>query len=297
MSSALSEEPASGSGIRRRTLLSSAGLIAFATTMVDELFAASALAAAASAPDFFFPCTMRYPVTSPFGNRIHPITHQETFHYGVDHGAPANTPLFATAPGNVVFAGTNGGFGNQVRIDHGVWGGRRFISSYSHMPNGAIAVSASQEMSVGDRIGSVGSTGQSTGPHCHIEITIDGTAVDPSPYITNAPLNPGAPVTPPPGESTAMSLPRLVRVVDTTAPHGMDGLVSYFFPDRVIRTVNDSQIYALGRVWGLLEAGQNWTAVVEDISWNEFALAQDEVNASRTTTRGEYVAAIVDALK
>ncbi|WIJ46182.1 M15 family metallopeptidase [Curtobacterium citreum] len=91
--------------------------------------------------------------------------------------------------------------------------------------------------------------------------------------------------------------PRLVRIVDTGAPNGMNGLVAFFFPDRVVRTQNEAQINSLGRAWGLLKPGQKWTDVVDNLVYGEYAAGETEINSSRTTTRTEYVNAIVAALK
>lgn len=120
------------------------------------------------------------PVTSPFGSRTDPITGTSTQHNGVDFGGSTGSPIYAAADGEVIFAGwSSGGCGNTVAISHG--GG--LSSRYCHQADGAIQVSAGSTVSRGDRIGGVGSTGRSTGPHLHFSIAKNGVFVDPFNYI------------------------------------------------------------------------------------------------------------------
>ncbi len=112
-------------------------------------------------------------ITSPFGYRYHPILHTRKLHTGVDIAAPIGTPIFAVGGGCVVWASRRGGYGNCVIIDHG--GGRATL--YGHMS--AIAVHAGETVSRRQVIGYVGSTGVSTGPHCHFELRINGEPVNP----------------------------------------------------------------------------------------------------------------------
>lgn len=90
--------------------------------------------------------------------------------------------------------------------------------------------------------------------------------------------------------------PRFVRINDASAPNGLNGLVAFFFPDRVVRTQNVAQILSLGRAWGVLKPGQNWVDVVDDLNYGEYIAGETEINNSRTTTRTEYVNAIKAAL-
>ena len=112
-------------------------------------------------------------ITSPFGWRIHPITHMRRLHTGVDIAAPYGTPIHATGGGEVIYAGWRGGYGNAVIIDHG--GGRATL--YGHMSS--IAVATGQVVAKEQVIGHVGSTGVSTGPHVHYELRINGVPVAP----------------------------------------------------------------------------------------------------------------------
>jgi murein DD-endopeptidase MepM/ murein hydrolase activator NlpD len=112
-------------------------------------------------------------ITSLFGSRAHPIIRLFRFHKGIDIAAPKGTPIRAAADGRVIANGWNGGYGQQVRIDHA--GGLE--TSYSHMS--AIAAAAGSFVRRGEVIGYVGSTGLSTGPHLHYEVRRGGQLVDP----------------------------------------------------------------------------------------------------------------------
>lgn len=116
-------------------------------------------------------------VTSPYGYRIHPILHTKKFHSGVDIAAPTGTPIVAANEGTVIFSGNRGGYGKCVIIDHG--GG--IITLYGHCNE--LSVSSGQSVSRGSTIATVGSTGRSTGPHCHFEVRINGSTTDPMAYL------------------------------------------------------------------------------------------------------------------
>jgi murein DD-endopeptidase MepM/ murein hydrolase activator NlpD len=115
-------------------------------------------------------------ITSPFGWRIHPITHSRRMHTGVDLAAPIGTPITAAGGGEVIFAGRKGGYGNAVMIDHG----HGKTTLYGHMSS--FCVRAGEVVARGQLIGRVGSTGFSTGPHCHFEVRINGVPVNPLAY-------------------------------------------------------------------------------------------------------------------
>lgn len=112
-------------------------------------------------------------ISSNFGLRMHPILGYARMHRGVDFRAGHGTPILAATDGRVSFAGWAGGYGRQVRIGHA--GG--LTTSYSHMSR--IAVSPGQSVRRGQVIGTVGSTGLSTGPHLHYEVYRNGVAVNP----------------------------------------------------------------------------------------------------------------------
>lgn len=113
-------------------------------------------------------------VTSDFGYRTHPIFKITKFHTGVDISAPMGSPIFASADGEVVFSGWWGGYGKVVIIDHG--GG--IATLYGHCSS--ISVATGQKVKKGQFIAKVGSTGLSTGPHCHFEVRKSGSPINPS---------------------------------------------------------------------------------------------------------------------
>ncbi|MCR4601202.1 MAG: peptidoglycan DD-metalloendopeptidase family protein [Clostridia bacterium] len=119
-----------------------------------------------------------YRVTSPYGYRRHPILGVYKLHSGVDIGAATGTSIVAANAGTVIFSGTKSGYGKTVMVDHG--GG--VVTLYGHCS--ALLVSSGQSVSRGQTIAQVGSTGQSTGPHCHFEVRINGATTDPMPYIS-----------------------------------------------------------------------------------------------------------------
>jgi murein DD-endopeptidase MepM/ murein hydrolase activator NlpD len=116
-------------------------------------------------------------ITSTFGPRMHPIFHEVRMHTGVDFGAAAGTPIRAAADGVVLYAGPRGGYGNATIIDHGA----SLATLTAHQS--AIYVTVGQRVKRGQVIGAVGCTGFCTGPHLHFEVRVNGTPVDPMPYI------------------------------------------------------------------------------------------------------------------
>ncbi|MDE0168342.1 MAG: peptidoglycan DD-metalloendopeptidase family protein [bacterium] len=113
------------------------------------------------------------PVTSPFGWRIHPIFGDRRLHTGIDLGSAAGASIHAAGNGTVILAGSWGGYGRTVVIDHG--GG--LSSLYAHQSS--IAVAEGQRVLAGDVIGYIGCTGFCTGPHLHFEVREVGAPVDP----------------------------------------------------------------------------------------------------------------------
>lgn len=119
--------------------------------------------------------TMR--VTSKFGYRRHPISGGRKLHAGVDLGAPNGTPIKAVLSGHVKSAGTMGGYGKCIDIDHG----NGLVTRYAHQSS--LSVSANQSVSQGQVIGKVGSTGASTGNHLHWEWRVNNKPEDPMPHV------------------------------------------------------------------------------------------------------------------
>ena len=119
-------------------------------------------------------------IASGFGYRTDPIYKITKMHSGLDFTAPQGTPIYATADGTIKMAGGSiGGYGNHVVIDHGYG----YESLYGHMVR--IKARAGQKIKRGEIIGWVGSTGKSTGAHCHYEVHKNGTPVDPVYYFYN----------------------------------------------------------------------------------------------------------------
>jgi murein DD-endopeptidase MepM/ murein hydrolase activator NlpD len=110
-------------------------------------------------------------LTSNFGHRW------GTHHAGIDIAAPTGTPVRAASGGIVKKASWDGGYGNAVVIDHG----NGVLTRYAH--NSELVVKPGQRVKPGDLIAKVGSTGDSTGPHVHLEVQIDGKKVDPMPWL------------------------------------------------------------------------------------------------------------------
>lgn len=118
-------------------------------------------------------------VASGFGMRIHPIYGIAKMHSGLDFTAPQGTPIYATGDGTVTTAGPGTGTGNHVIINHGYG----YETVYMHMVR--VKARDGQRVKRGEIIGWVGSTGASTGPHCHYEVHINGTPVDPVYFFYN----------------------------------------------------------------------------------------------------------------
>ena len=138
----------------------------------------SGAAASDSGAWMMWPSYTKY-LTSPFGPRNHPISGQYKNHDGVDIGASYGSDIWAAAAGTVILAGRNGGYGNCVIVNHG----NGYTTVYGHMDS--IAVSSGQSVAMGQVLGYVGSTGNSTGPHLHFEIRSSATAypIDPQSFM------------------------------------------------------------------------------------------------------------------
>lgn len=116
-------------------------------------------------------------VSSTFGRRTDPFTKQPAFHAGTDFIGPNKAPVMATAPGVVVFAGRKGPYGRAVEIDHGLGVKTR----YAHLSS--ISVQAGETVAYGRPLGTMGSTGRSTGQHLHYEVLLDDEQIDPAKFI------------------------------------------------------------------------------------------------------------------
>jgi murein DD-endopeptidase MepM/ murein hydrolase activator NlpD len=116
-------------------------------------------------------------ITSPFGNRVHPTLKVYKLHTGIDIAAPMGASVIAAEAGTVVISGWNNAYGNYIVINHG--GGVSTL--YAH--NTKLFVSSGQSVTRGQKIATVGSTGFSTGPHCHFEVMVNGSVTDPIAYL------------------------------------------------------------------------------------------------------------------
>lgn len=132
-----------------------------------------------SSSGFIYPISGR--ITSQFGWRTHPIFKSRIFHSGIDIAGPNGGAIKASNDGRVIYAGWYGGYGKVVILDHGVINGKPITTLYGHMS--AINVSNGQNVKKGQTIGKEGSTGYSTGPHCHFEVRVNGKPTNPLNYI------------------------------------------------------------------------------------------------------------------
>lgn len=116
-------------------------------------------------------------IASGFGMRTDPINGHSAMHTGLDFDAPMGTPVLAVADGVVTWAGDRSGYGNVIEIDHG----NGYMTRYAH--NSALVAHVGERVHAGQTIAKVGSTGRSTGPHCHFEVWLKGRAVNPMAYV------------------------------------------------------------------------------------------------------------------
>lgn len=114
-------------------------------------------------------------ISSNFGMRKHPILGYSKMHKGTDFAAPSGTPIYAAGDGVVEMAGWNGGYGKYVRLKHN----STYKTAYAHMSKIAPGLGKGDRVKQGDVIGYVGTTGQSTGPHLHYEVHLEGKQVNP----------------------------------------------------------------------------------------------------------------------
>jgi murein DD-endopeptidase MepM/ murein hydrolase activator NlpD len=118
-----------------------------------------------------------YTLMSGFGPRIDPFNGQTGMHYGLDMSAPIKTPIMATAPGIVVFAGWKSKYGRLVEIDHG----HGIHTRYAHLHK--FMVRRGQRVQFREVIALLGTTGRSTGPHVHYEVLVNGEPRDPARFL------------------------------------------------------------------------------------------------------------------
>lgn len=142
-------------------------------------------------------------IASGFGMRIDPVYGTPKMHKGLDFTAPQGTPIYATGNGRVETAGQTGdGYGNHVILNHGYG----YETLYGHMVK--VKVRPGQQVQRGEVIGWVGSTGKSTGPHCHYEVHINGQEVDPVYFFYN--------------DLTSEQFDRILKIASTGSAKSLD---------------------------------------------------------------------------
>ena len=125
-----------------------------------------------------WPCPSYSRISSQYGYRTHPISGTRKLHKGLDIAASSGNPVIAAASGTVVKSYFSSSYGNYVVISHG--GG--LMTAYAHMTRRL--VSAGQTVAAGQQVGTVGSTGNSTGPHLHFEVYVGGSTTNPMNYFS-----------------------------------------------------------------------------------------------------------------
>lgn len=116
-------------------------------------------------------------VTSDFGHRLDPFTAERVMHKGLDVATALGTPVISPADGTVIFAGLESGYGKVLVLDHGYG----IKTRYAHMSASDLQVG--QRVKRGERVGLVGNTGRSTGPHLHYEVRVNGIPENPRKFI------------------------------------------------------------------------------------------------------------------
>lgn len=144
--------------------------------------AAPSAAATSGASSWIRPVPEQYKVTSPFGYRGSAATGGvgTAFHEGLDFGAPVGTQIMVIGDGIVTFAGPNGGYGIMVKVEHP----NGIASEYGHMSKASVTVG--QVIKQGTVVGLSGNTGNSTGPHLHLNVKVNGAYVDPATFLAGA---------------------------------------------------------------------------------------------------------------
>jgi murein DD-endopeptidase MepM/ murein hydrolase activator NlpD len=143
------------------------------TSALDVLFGGDGASDAIDRTGYSWPLCA--PVTSEYGPRW------GRMHRGIDLGAPTGTPIGAAKAGTVISAGWQGGYGRLLLIDHG----DGVVTAYAHLSS--FAVSSGQSVQRGQTVGRIGMTGNTTGPHLHLEFRVNGRAVNPRQYLSGRP--------------------------------------------------------------------------------------------------------------
>lgn len=160
-----------------QTATDSAAFTRAAIEAQNAISSAEKLSLIATHVPFGSPLVGPIEVTSPFGPRMDPFYGKPALHTGIDLHQDYGAPVHATAAGTVSLAGSDGGYGNMVEIDHG--NGLR--TRYAHLSS--ITVRQGEKVEIGAVVGHIGETGRATGPHLHYETRINGEPVDPARFL------------------------------------------------------------------------------------------------------------------
>ena len=159
------------------TLATFNSLQSFGTAHYDSTFFANSSGRITAMLSGFWPVDGR--ITGGYGTRVDPFSGEGEYHTGMDMGAPVGTPVSAAADGTVTHAGWFNGYGRLVVIDHG----NGYQTYYGHLSR--VDVLEGQSLRQGERVGAVGSSGHSTGPHLHYEVRIGGVPVNPYRFLSS----------------------------------------------------------------------------------------------------------------
>lgn len=168
-------------------VLSSGAAVPTSGTLSTEQTAAQSCATTTTASSGSWVAPIDAPITSPYGERIHPVTGEPSFHDGVDYGGSCGAAVAAASGGIVVKAGADTIYGNQIIVDHG--GG--IFTRYGHMYASGVLVQVGDHVTTGQIIAQVGADGLSTGCHLHFTVEVDGETVEPLGFLANPPAAPG----------------------------------------------------------------------------------------------------------
>jgi murein DD-endopeptidase MepM/ murein hydrolase activator NlpD len=124
-----------------------------------------------------WPVPGHYPISDVYRQRTNPVNGKYEFHKGVDIPAPTGSSIVAADNGVVIYSGWKSGYGNTIIVDHG----NGITTLYAH--NSKLVASVGTIVNKGDTVSRCGSTGNSTGPHCHFEVRINGTPTNPNSYL------------------------------------------------------------------------------------------------------------------
>jgi murein DD-endopeptidase MepM/ murein hydrolase activator NlpD len=209
--------------------------------------------------NWFYPFRQRVYISSRFGPRASPGGIGSTNHLGLDFAPSGGTPIYAVAAGTVVKSGNVGGFGNRVVIDHG----EGWTSLYGHMQS-ASPLREGQAVGAGTYVGPVGTTGNSTGNHLHLQLELNGTAHDPAPLVEGAALAPATPVFPGGSTTPTKKAPKNMLLISST--QNLDGAAAGYVAVVGVRTLR--HVTTIEQLDALRTAGLELKQLTRDQFYN-----------------------------